>query len=128
MAKPRIVLLHATPVAMAPVHAAFAQDWPEAETVNLLDDGLTIDRAKEADTLSAKLIARYVAPRFQELNVNRQASMDWVKGNKAEFTGQMQAAVGARIVQHMMEKGADNIRPEIVEMIKGQAAGNAPAE
>ena len=61
MAKPRIVLLHATPVAMAPVHAAFAQDWPEAETVNLLDDGLTIDRAKEADTLSEKLIARFVA-------------------------------------------------------------------
>lgn len=77
---------------------------------------------------SYELIARYVAPRFQELNVNRQASMDWVKGNKAEFTGQMQAAVGARIVQHMMEKGADNIRPEIVEMIKGQAAGKTPAE
>jgi limonene 1,2-monooxygenase len=77
---------------------------------------------------SYELIARYVAPRFQELNVNRQASMDWVKGNKAEFTGQMQAAVGARIVQHMMEKGADNLRPEIVEMIKGQAAGKTPAE
>ena len=82
----------------------------------------------EATKKSYELIARYVAPRFQELNVNRQASMDWVKGNKAEFTGQMQAAVGARIVQHMMEKGADNIRPEIVEMIKGQTAGNTPAE
>jgi limonene 1,2-monooxygenase len=70
---------------------------------------------------SYELMARYVAPRFQQLNINRQASMDWVKGNKAEFTGQMQAAVGARIVQHMMEKGADNIRPEIVEMIQGQA-------
>ncbi|HEX5379720.1 MAG TPA: LLM class flavin-dependent oxidoreductase [Phenylobacterium sp.] len=80
----------------------------------------------DATKKSYELIARYVAPRFQGLNVNRQDSMDWVKGNKAEFTGQMQAAVGARIVQHMMEKGADNIRPEIVEMIKGQAAG-APA-
>ena len=39
----------------------------------------------------------------------------------AEFTGQMQAAVGARIVQHMVEKGTDNIRPELVEMITGQA-------
>ncbi len=70
---------------------------------------------------SYELFARYVAPRFQDLNVNRQASMDWVKSNKAEFTGQMQAAVGARIVQHMMEKGSENIRPEIVEMITGGA-------
>jgi limonene 1,2-monooxygenase len=77
---------------------------------------------------SYELMARYVAPRFQQLNVNREASMAWVKGNKAEFTGQMQAAVGARIVQHMMEKGADNIRPEIVEMIQGQAAPKSPAE
>ncbi|MGV6872085.1 aspartate/glutamate racemase family protein [Pseudochelatococcus sp. B33] len=61
MAQPRIVLLHATPVAMAPVQAAFASDWPEAETVNLLDDGLTIDRAREADTLSETLIERFVA-------------------------------------------------------------------
>lgn len=62
MVQPRIVLLHATPVAMGPVHAAFATDWPEAETVNLLDDGLTIDRAKEEeDTLSETLVERFVA-------------------------------------------------------------------
>jgi limonene 1,2-monooxygenase len=76
---------------------------------------------------SYELFARYVAPRFQGLNVNRQQSMDWVKTNKDEFTGQMRAAVGARIVQHMMEKGADNIRPEIVEMITGQAPAAKPA-
>jgi limonene 1,2-monooxygenase len=81
----------------------------------------------DATRHSYELIARYVAPHFQGLNVNRQASMDWVGSHKAEFTGQMQAAVGARIVQHMMEKGADNIRPEIVEMIKGQA-GTPAAE
>lgn len=55
----RIVLLHATPVAMPPVHAAFAANWPEAETVNLLDDGLTIDRGREAD-LSPTMIDRFV--------------------------------------------------------------------
>lgn len=75
----------------------------------------------DATRKSYELVARYVAPKFQDLNVNRQASMDWVGGNKADFTGQMQAAVGARIVQHMMEKGADNIRPEIVQAITGQA-------
>ncbi|MDB5622999.1 MAG: hypothetical protein JWR39_1562, partial [Devosia sp.] len=30
---PRIVLFHATPVAMDPVKAAMAQLWPEAEAV-----------------------------------------------------------------------------------------------
>lgn len=55
----RIVLLHATPVAMAPIQAAFDDLWPEAETINLLDDGLSIDRARE-DTLSESMIARFV--------------------------------------------------------------------
>ncbi len=74
---------------------------------------------------SYELMARYVFPKFQQSNVNRQSSMDWVRTNKDEFTGQMRAAVGARIVQHMMEKGADNISPMIVEAITGQAK---PAE
>jgi Asp/Glu/hydantoin racemase len=56
---PRIVLLHATPVAMQPVQTAFAKLWPEAETVNLLDDGLSLDRARE-DDLSDALIDRFV--------------------------------------------------------------------
>ena len=59
MKRQRIVLLHATPVAVAPIQAAFAENWPEPETVNLLDDGLTIDRAREAD-LSEAMIERFV--------------------------------------------------------------------
>lgn len=45
---------------MAPVGAAMASLWPEAESVNLLDDGLTIDRAKEGPDLSEQLINRFV--------------------------------------------------------------------
>lgn len=59
-AAPRIVLFHATPVAMDPIKAAMASLWPEAEPVNLLDDGLTIDRAKEGPELSEALIERFV--------------------------------------------------------------------
>ena len=55
----RIVLLHATPIAMQPIQTAFADLWPEAEIVNLLDDGLTIDRARE-DNLSEATIERFV--------------------------------------------------------------------
>lgn len=75
---------------------------------------------------SYELMARYVAPRFQGLNENRQASMDWVAKNKPEFTGQMTAAMGARIAQHIAEKGADNIRPELAAMVG--AAMPKPAE
>jgi Asp/Glu/hydantoin racemase len=57
---PRIVLFHATPVAMEPVKSAMDSLWPEAESVNLLDDGLTIDRAKEGPELSEELTERFV--------------------------------------------------------------------
>jgi limonene 1,2-monooxygenase len=66
---------------------------------------------------SYELFARYVAPKFQSLNVGREASMAWVKANKADFTAQSMAAVGARIAQHAAEKGADNINPMIAAMM-----------
>ncbi|WP_144108244.1 arylsulfatase [Paraburkholderia sp. BCC1886] len=54
-----IVLLHATPVAMAPIHDAFTLDWPQARLTNLLDDGLTSARGTSKD-LSAALQTRFV--------------------------------------------------------------------
>jgi len=80
----------------------------------------------ETKKKSYELMARYVFPHFQNLNENRVASMAWVKENKEEFTTQVRGAVGARIVQHMMEKGAANIRPEIVELITGAPAPTPP--
>jgi Asp/Glu/hydantoin racemase len=53
----RIALIHAVTVAMPPVSAAFAELWPEAELVNLLDDSLPVDRAK-ADDLTPALHRR----------------------------------------------------------------------
>jgi len=41
----RIALIHATPLAMAPVTQAFATHWPAAELINVLDDTLSRDRA-----------------------------------------------------------------------------------
>ena len=80
----------------------------------------------DATRKSYELLARYVFPKFQNLNDNRHASIAWVGGNKEAFTTEVRGAVGARIVQHMMEKGSENIRPEIVEMIMGAAAGEPP--
>jgi len=59
-AQPRIVLLHATPVAMEPVQTAFKERWPEARLVNLLDDALSPDRAAES-TLTDKMVDRFVS-------------------------------------------------------------------
>src|SRR6187402_1241385 len=54
-----IVLLHATPVAIAPIHAAFLADWPEARLTNLLDDSLTAARVT-TNELSESLQTRFV--------------------------------------------------------------------
>lgn len=57
---PRIALLHATPVAIDPVLAAFAESWPEADLANLLDDSLSADRARTEDLTDA-MIERFVS-------------------------------------------------------------------
>ena len=56
--QPRIVLIHATPVAVDPIREAFARLWPEAETVNILDDSLSADRA-QAEGLEARFFRRF---------------------------------------------------------------------
>jgi Asp/Glu/hydantoin racemase len=40
---PRIALIHATPVSIEPIGAAFRELWPEASSWNLLDDSLSPD-------------------------------------------------------------------------------------
>ncbi|HEY4374425.1 MAG TPA: aspartate/glutamate racemase family protein [Burkholderiales bacterium] len=41
---PRICLIHAVQVAMAPIENSFARLWPQAERMNLLEDRLAADR------------------------------------------------------------------------------------
>ena len=57
--KPRIVLLHGTPVAVEPIQRSFANRWPGAELVNLLDDSLSVDRAKDPD-LTDRMFERFI--------------------------------------------------------------------
>lgn len=69
----------------------------------------------DAKKKSYELIARYVMPRFQQSNDNRDASLDWARTNRPRFIGEAQMAVGARVAQHIEKKGTENIRPEILE-------------
>jgi hypothetical protein len=61
---PRIALIHAVTVAMAPVHDAFRQLWPEAECVDILDTSLSRDRERDGQLTEAMtgrflLLAKY---------------------------------------------------------------------
>lgn len=56
--RPRIALIHALAESVAPIHAAFQADWPEAFAFDLLDTSLAMDRA-HAGALDAAMMARF---------------------------------------------------------------------
>ena len=56
---PRIALIHAVAVAMAPVHDAFRQLWPEAECVDILDTSLSRDRERDG-RLTKAMVGRFL--------------------------------------------------------------------
>ena len=57
---PRIALIHATPAAVEPIVEAFAATWPAAALVNILDDSLSKDRARDG-ALTPAMIQRFDA-------------------------------------------------------------------
>lgn len=61
MSSPRIFLFHATLVAMEPIRAAMQNLWREAEAVNILDESLSLDRARGPSELSEDITRRFVA-------------------------------------------------------------------
>jgi Asp/Glu/hydantoin racemase len=57
---PRITLIHALKHSIAPIEAAFADAWPEARLMNLLDDSLSADLARDG-VLTDAMTARFLA-------------------------------------------------------------------
>ncbi|MGE0226483.1 MAG: arylsulfatase, partial [Acetobacteraceae bacterium] len=60
----RIALIHALKHSIVPVEEAFQRLWPEARTVNLLDDSLSADLARDGrltDAMTQRFLtlARY---------------------------------------------------------------------
>ena len=56
-ARPRVGLVHATPLAMAPMSQAFAERLPHVIVLNVLDDGL-LDGLNQAGHLTPALVRR----------------------------------------------------------------------
>jgi Asp/Glu/Hydantoin racemase len=56
----RIALIHALKHSVTPIEDACRRLWPEAGLMNLLDDSLSADRAREG-TLSAAMTRRFLA-------------------------------------------------------------------
>lgn len=57
---PRVALIHATPLAIDPIAQAFERHWPQVERLNLLEDRLSQDRARDG-RLTEAMTARFVA-------------------------------------------------------------------
>jgi hypothetical protein len=51
--QPRIALIHATPLAVKPIVDAFERHWPQAQLMNLLEDSLSVDRARDGKLTDA---------------------------------------------------------------------------
>ncbi|MFC0387007.1 aspartate/glutamate racemase family protein [Muricoccus vinaceus] len=58
-ARKRVMLIHALRDSLAPIHAAFAASWPEAETHDLLDSSLSADHAADDGRLGLKMTERF---------------------------------------------------------------------
>lgn len=57
--QPRVALIHATRVAIDPIETAARALWPEAETITILEEGLSVDRAKDTE-LTGDMLRRIV--------------------------------------------------------------------
>ncbi len=56
----RIALIHALKHSLAPIAASFARLWPKAQLVNLLDDSLSADLARDG-RVTEVMIGRFLA-------------------------------------------------------------------
>jgi hypothetical protein len=57
-AAPRIALIHATALAIEPIRSAFARHWRGAQCMNILDDSLSADRARDG-ALTGAMMKRF---------------------------------------------------------------------
>jgi Asp/Glu/hydantoin racemase len=57
----RIALIHALAHSVAPVNEELARQWPQCAVMNLLDDSLSADLARDGGGLDERMHARFIA-------------------------------------------------------------------
>jgi hypothetical protein len=57
---PRIALIHALGLSVAPINGELERAWPQADRMNLLDDRLSTDLARSAAGLDARMTRRFL--------------------------------------------------------------------
>ena len=77
---------------------------------------------------SYDMIARYVMPHFQGSLLNRTESLEYARVNYAHLVGQQKVAIGARIAQHIAERGAGNIQPEVLQALDAEVRATQAKE
>ena len=133
----RIALIHATPVAMPSVIEAFRHEWQEAETVNVLDDALSVDLAR-AGKLNGAMYKRIAALAAYATDIGvagilftcsafgeaidavaRQASMPVLKPNEAMFEEALQAGTTVGLLA-TFQPSIPSLEQEFVAMATAQ--------
>jgi limonene 1,2-monooxygenase len=71
----------------------------------------------QATAKSYELFARYVIPRFQGLNANREASLKWVMDNRRVLGPQARQALADRFAQHAEKHGMENLDPDLMQAV-----------
>jgi hypothetical protein len=59
MSPPRIFLVHAVDVSMAPASTSFKQQWPEANIINVLEESLAVDMLADGK-MTPRMMERFV--------------------------------------------------------------------
>ncbi len=70
---PRIALIHALAHSVGPINAALATHWPDAQRMNLLDDSLSADLARNGKGLDGAMHQRFHVLADYALNAGSQA-------------------------------------------------------
>jgi Asp/Glu/hydantoin racemase len=111
MNKPRIALIHATPVAIEPIGNSFRRLWPQAQVTNLLEDSLATDLAA-AGEITPAIFARFATlARYAE-----SCGADAILFTCSAFGAAIEAARGA--------VGIPVLKPNEAMMEEALAAGS----
>ena len=73
---PRIALIHALALSIAPINGELERAWPQAERMNLLDDRLSADLARSASGLDARMTRRFLEQPFDRNPVLQFAAVN----------------------------------------------------